>query len=49
MSDTPKDELVVEADHLVVEPYAERERVIPPKWYDDDINVGDEANRDADS
>ena len=35
------------ARYLEVEPYDEDERVEPPEWYDDTINVGDEANKKA--
>jgi hypothetical protein len=36
-----------EAEHLTVEAYTDDDRVEAPPWYDDTINVGDEANRDA--
>ena len=35
------------ATHLEVEPYDDSERVQPPEWYDDTINVGDVANAEA--
>lgn len=41
---TPDEPEIVEARHLTAEPYDEAERVDPPGWYDDTINVGDESN-----
>jgi hypothetical protein len=46
MADEPS-EPVVEASHLIGEPYTEAERITPPDWYDDTINVGDVANAEA--
>lgn len=36
-----------EAQHLDAQPYDDEERVEAPDWYDDTINVGDEANKDS--
>lgn len=44
--ETPDDD-APEARHLDAEPYDEAERVTAPEWYDDTINVGDEANADS--
>ena len=44
---TPREDDPPEARHIEVEPYGDDERVTPPPWYDDTVNVGDEANRDA--
>jgi hypothetical protein len=36
-----------EDQHLEVAPYEDTDRVEAPDWYDDTINVGDEANKEA--
>lgn len=35
---------VEEAVHLEAKPYNEEDRIKPPDWYDDTVNVGELAN-----